>query len=675
LSVRVGIDTGGTFSDFVALDEASGRLTLTKVASTPRAPSLAIEHGIGRLAGADDADQVVVGTTVATNAVLQRQGPRVVLVTNEGFRDVVFIGRMDKEQLYDLHWQKPKPLVERRDVLEVACRVDHTGAVLEPLAAEAIAGLERALAERDGNVVVAVSLLFSYLRPDDEVRVREVVERALPGVPVSVSHRVSPVWREYERTSTTVADAFVKPIVADYVDAVDGALAGRTRARGFRLLGSNGGFLDAARTRAQPAQLLLSGLAGGVIGGTVYARAAGFEDVFTLDMGGTSCDIGLVEGGRQAYASEFALAFGIPITIPCVAVQTIGAGGGSIAWVDAGGLLRVGPQSAGAEPGPAAYAAGGVEPTLTDANLVLGRLAPDAFLGGELPLDEGLARAAYGGLGVRLQLGTEEAAAAAVRIADENMANAVRLIAVERGVDPRDYALIAFGGAGPLHARAVAERLGITTLLVPPHPGVCSAFGAAVALARIDRTRSYYTRSDAADVSALAAAERELTADTVAELRATVDVDDPVVERSADMRYVGQNYELEVPIVGDLAAEGLEPLLARFAARHREAYGFELPGELVEITLLRAIAWRDEPPPALVHLPERAVPPRTRPVHLGGAGPEPCAVYERTSLAPGATLSGPAIIEELDSTTLVMPGDRLHVHESGVLCIRLEGQG
>jgi N-methylhydantoinase A len=252
------------------------------------------------------------------------------------------------------------------------------------------------------------------------------------------------------------------------------------------------------------------------------------------------------------------------------------------------------------------------------------------------------------------------------------MANAVRLIAVERGVDPRDYALIAFGGAGPLHARAVAERLGITTLLVPPHPGVCSAFGAAVALARIDRTRSYYTRSDAADVSALAAAERELTADTIAELRATVDVDDPVVERSADMRYVGQNYELEVPILGDLAADGLEPLLARFAARHREAYGFELPGELVEITLLRAIAWRDELPPALVHLPERASAPRTRPVHLGGARPEPCVVYERTSLASGATLEGPAIIEELDSTTLVMPGDRLEVDESGVLRIRLE---
>jgi N-methylhydantoinase A len=671
LSVRVGIDTGGTFNDFVAVDEETGQVWVAKVPSTPSQPAEAVARGLARLEELDRATQVTVGTTVATNAVIQRQGPRVLLVTNRGFGDVAFIGRMDKEQLYDLHWNKPKPLVKRRDVLEVACRLDHTGRELEPLTEAALGQLRAELALRSGeNVVVAICLLFSYVDPGQERRLRAVVEQALPGVPVSVSHQVSPLWREYERTSTTIADAFVKPVVGGYVEGVGKVLKEAAAASRWNLLASNGGYIDAGRAIAHPAQLLLSGLAGGVIGASLFARAAGLSDVFTLDMGGTSCDIGLVAGAEQAYATEFALAFGIPISIPCVAVQTIGAGGGSIAWIDKGGLLHVGPQSAGADPGPVAYGTGGTQPTLTDANLVLGRLAPDTFLGGEMPLEAAAAREACRVLGAPLGLSAEEAALAAVRIADENMANAIRLIAVERGLDPREFALIAFGGAGPLHARAVAQRLEMKTVLVPPHPGVCSAFGAAVAQARIDRVRTMYGRSDRIDLAVVARAEKELRDDAVAELRRSVDVAEPLVRRSADMRYAGQNYELEVPILEELDATGWPALLDRFAGQHRDAYGFELSGETVELTQLRVTVTRSHTMPPVKYRANKGKPPRQRQLWLG-EGPVEGIVMDRESLEPGDTLEGPAILEEKDSTTLLLPGDRLRVHESGVLVITL----
>jgi N-methylhydantoinase A len=674
VSIRIGIDTGGTFSDFVLLDEASGRIDLVKVPSTPDDPSRAIESGIDGLGERASSSRIVVGTTVATNAIIQRSGPTVVLLTSEGFGDVVFIGRMDKEQLYDLHWQKPRPLVRRRDVVSVPGRVDHTGAEVAPLDDEALTGLRRELERYAGeDVVVAICLLFSYARAEHELAALTAVREALPGVPVSVSHQVSPLWREYERTSTTVADAFVKPVVDGYVGGVGRVLESRLAGGTWHMLASNGGYLGAERAREHPAQLLLSGLAGGIIGGSVFASAAGHPDVFTLDMGGTSCDLGLVAGGQQAYASEFSLAFGIPITIPCVAVEAIGAGGGSIAWVDDGGLLHVGPQSAGADPGPASYGTGGVQPTLTDANLLLGRLSPDAFLGGALRLDESAAQAAFATLGNELGLAPEAAALAAIRIADENMANAIRLIAAGRGVDPRDYALIAFGGAGPLHAREVAHRLDIDTLLIPPHPGVCSAFGAAIAAARIDRARTFYTRSDTVDIAALATADEALCQNAVAELRRSVDSQEPIVERSADMRYVGQNFELEVPIEGRLGAAGWDELLVRFAERHQERYGFALPGEPVELTRLRVVARHPDVTPPIRHEPRGDTERRRRSVWLSGAAPEEVVILARESLAAGERVDGPAVLEELDSTTLILRGDTLEVDPSGVLVITLGG--
>jgi N-methylhydantoinase A len=678
MSKRIGIDTGGTFTDFVLYDDERGTFRTTKVPSTPADPSLAIRHGLAQLDIGVEIAQVVVGTTVATNAVIQRQGARVLFVTNEEFKDVPFIGRIDKERLYDLHWRKPKPLVRRRDCFGVGGRIDHHGFIVDRLD---LVGLDRvadhAAALNGGEeVVVAVSCLFSYLNPEQELGVESAILDRLPGLRLSLSHRISPVWREYERASTTIADAFVKPTIERYVDGVGAVLREDIGLHGWNLLASNGGYLDAHEARRRPAGLLLSGLAGGVTGGRFFADRAGYQSVFTLDIGGTSCDIGLVLDGAEQYASEFDVAWGIPVSIPCVAVSTIGAGGGSIAWIDKGGLLRVGPQSAGAEPGPVAYEKGGTEPTLTDANLILGRLDSSYFLGGMMPLNETAAYTALSDLGDALGLSAEAAALAVVRTADENMANAIRLIAVERGLDPRDFALIAFGGAGPLHARAVAERLDMLTVLAPPHPGICSALGAAITQARIDRVQTYYARSDHVQMNDLANAERRLREETVDELHRNVGTERIIVERSADLRYAGQNYELEVPLPdGELNDDRWRQLLAGFEQQHERQYGFSLPGETIELVNLRVTALRPEAPiplQAAVPIPE---PLRSREVWFDGDEPVGCLVYRRESLAVGTKIEGPAIIEESDSTTLIHAGDRLDVHPTGILILTIGGAG
>jgi len=674
--MRLGVDTGGTFSDFIVIDESSGEIRTAKVPSTPSNPPDAIRAGLSNLASADSVEQIVVGTTVATNAVIQRQGPRVLLITNDGFTDVPFIARLDKERLYDLNWSRPRPLVLRRDSVGVRGRIDHQGREVEPLDHCSLEAIQAWLLTQAGEEppVVAICCLFSYLRANHEQAIAEFVRSVRPDAVISLSHEVSPVWREYERASTTITDAFIKPVVDQYVDGVGAELRQRVRAGEWNLLASNGGYLRAEEASRRPVRLLLSGLAGGVIGASFFARAAGHPSVFTLDMGGTSCDIGVILDGEQQYAQQFRVAWGVPVSLPCVAVDTIGAGGGSIIWRDKGGLLRVGPQSAGAEPGPVAYGQGGTQPTLTDANLALGRLDPGYFLGGAMQVDAEASLRVLGELGTGLGLSASELALAAVRTADENMANAVRLIAVDRGLDQRDFALVAFGGAGPLHARMVAERLDIGTVLIPPHPGLCSAFGAAIAQARVDRVRSYYFRSDQPYRPQLADVEREVVDDAVRELRRSVEVSEPHVIRSAALRYSGQNYELEVRLPDrDLDGEGWQELLRRFEAEHERQYGFALPGEAVELIHLRATAMREEKPPRLWSFPAVGGEPGYRPVWFGDDGPENCAVYRREQIPAGLELAGPAIVEDADSTTVVFAGDTFRADESGVLILKLGG--
>jgi N-methylhydantoinase A len=674
VSVVLGIDTGGTFTDFVLVDEDRGAITTAKVPSTPSDPAAAIAAGLARLEGVERVERLVIGTTVATNAVLERRGPTIVYITNRGFEDVPFIARADKERIYDLHWQKPRPLVRRRHCFGIGGRYDTHGREIVPLEASDLEELKlRAAALAGEDVAVAICCLFAYLDGSHERRAADAIREALPQAHISLSHEVSPLWREYERASTTIADAFIKPVVSRYVQGVGRVIEEKLSAKRWNVLASNGGYLRADQAERRPAQLLISGLAGGVIGGRYYAELAQAPRAFTLDIGGTSTDIGLILEGGQQYASEFQIDFGIPVTIPCVAVRTIGAGGGSITWIDKGGLLHVGPQSAGAEPGPVAYGRGGEAPTLTDANLVLGRLDPAFFLGGAMPLDLAAAHAALARLGEALSLSAEDAALAVIRTVDENMANAIRLIAVERGLDTRDFALIAFGGAGPLHARSVAERLGMTSVVVPPHPGLCSAFGAAIAEARVDRVQTLFTQSDNVDVATLAEALRRLRLGAIEELRRSVDVAAPEIRSSADMRYAGQNYELEVQLPeGEMDSAGWQALMDRFAEAHARQYGFALPGEPVELINLRVTALRPEPARDFIDLSRgggRA--PTARPVWFESGRVASCPIVHRASLQPGQTLTGPAVIEETDSTTVLHPGDRLALGPAGLLALSL----
>jgi N-methylhydantoinase A len=676
--IRVGVDTGGTFTDLVLYDSARGTLRIAKQPSTAEDASAAVLYALDDTSVDGRAiDGVVVGTTVGTNAVLERSGARVAFVTTAGFEDVVFIKRTDKEKLYDVHWKKPSPLVERADCVGVDERVAHDGEVIVSLDPLDCGALLEAIRARPGIEAIAICLLFSYVNPSHEQALRSALAAEFPDLAVTLSSDVSPMWREYERASTTIADAYVKPVLRQYVDAMERGLASRGVRRSWHLLKSNGGYMTSGLARERPISLILSGLAGGVIGAKHFAGETHERDLFTLDMGGTSCDIGLILEGQQSYANEFDVAWGIPISLPCVAVSTIGAGGGSIAWLDKGGFLHVGPQSAGASPGPAAYGAGGRLPTITDANLILGRLDPTYFLGGRMRLDLDRAREAFGSLARALEAEVATVAHAALETADENMANAIRLISVERGYDPRDFALLAFGGAGPLHGRAVASKLGIGRLLIPPHPGLCSAFGALIADWRVDRVWTAFSRSDMLDPARVLSEFARLEREAESELRSDGYAGPIRLTRSIDMRYAGQNYEREVPLPASrLDEKHIVEALGRFADLHRAFYGFEFEGEVIELINFRLTAVGQMEPPRLARVAEAAgAPPAwaTRDVHVGSGGFGPCPIYRRDQLGAGVRLSGPAIVEEEDSTTLIYGGDTLTVLPSGVMSVQIAG--
>ena len=604
VAVRVGIDVGGTFTDLVAL--GSDRMVTAKVPSTSDDQAAGVSAVLAA-AGIDSKaiETLAHGTTVATNALLERRGARIALVTTEGFRDLLEIGRQNRPSLYDLTLDRPPPLVPRELRFTVRERMGPEGMV-EPLdeagLAETVAALGAAEVE-----AVAVCLLFAYLHPEHEERVGEAIATALPGVHVSLSWQVLPEFREYERSSTTSANAYLGPVLSAYL----GSLEPRPL-----VMQSSGGVIDVEGAVARPAACVLSGPAGGVVGAAFVGKASGFADVLTFDMGGTSTDVAAVVGGRVQLTRD-AVVGGVPIRFPMVDVHTVGAGGGSIARLDEGGALRVGPRSAGAVPGPAAYGRGGEEPTVTDANLVLGYLADGAILGGEVTLRRDLAESAL----ARLEVDPVEAAVGVVRVADAEMTRALRVISVERGLDPRAFALVAFGGAGPLHACSLAEELGIRTVLVPAASGVLSALGLAVSELRRD-----YLRPAGASFEEL-------------EDRAARDLPGCSYERFVDVRYRGQSYELTVP------AEDHE---RRFGEEHEQRYGFRMEDE-VEPVSVRLVATL---PGARFELRSDSI--------ARDAGKRRAFVdgkwLEIDVHGPGVAVAGPAIIQLPESTCLVRPG-------------------
>ena len=670
MGVRVGIDTGGTFTDLVAVDD-DGRSFLAKVPSTPENPVAAVSAA---LAGAgidpEQVDFVVVGTTIGINAVLTRTGARVVYLTTAGFEDIPYIQRINRKHHYDFRWRKPTPLVRRRDCIGVPGRLDEEGRVLEPLDTERLRdALDRL--ELDGDeIAVAVCMLFSYLNPEHERAARDVVHERLPGVPVSLSHEVAPIWREYERGTTATVDAFTKPLFEAYVDGVTRALAEAGVSGSWALLKSNGGHALAAEAHTRPAHLLLSGIAGAGIGGARMAAASGARDAIALDMGGTSCDVCLILGGEPLYSSDFEVEFGFPVSIPGVSTRTIGAGGGSIGWVDPGGFLQVGPQSAGAVPGPACYGQGGSEATITDANIALGRLDPAFFLGGQMRLEPELAQAALGRLAERLGRDPVDVASAMVRVCNENMANAIRIVTVEQGIDPRELVLIAFGGAGATHACEIADSLGMRRVVVPPAPGLCSAFGALAATVRVDAVRSVYltdARATADELDTLFAGLEEAAR---ADFAVQGSGEEPSVRRQVAMRYQGQNYEQEVPVAdGRMDDAKLAAVYAEYGRLYEGFYGYRLDGIPIELVRLSVVATGE--PPAFARLPgvpdATDAPAREREVFFPDHGFVSTAIVRRDDLAPGSTLPGPAIVEFMDSTAVVPPAWSLTVLPDGIL--------
>ena len=670
MAVRVGIDTGGTFTDLVAVDDA-GRSFLAKVPSNPDDPVATVAAVLAE-AGIEPAEVevVVVGTTIGINAVLTRRGARVVYLTTKGFEDIPYIQRINRKHHYDFHWRKPTPLVRRRDCLGVVERLDEEGTPLTPLDVDALNATLDQIELNGGGDAVAVCLLFSYLNPEHELRVREAIHARHPELPVSLSHEVAPIWREYERGTTVTVDAFTKPLFDDYVDGVSRALGDAGVRGAWTLLKSNGGRALAAEARSRPAHLLLSGIAGGGIGGAYVARAAGVAKALAFDMGGTSCDVCLVLDGEPLYSSDFELEFGFPVSVPSVSTRTIGAGGGSIGWVDLGGFLQVGPQSAGASPGPACYGQGGEEATITDANLALGRLDPAFFLGGRMQLDRGLARQALARLGETLGRDEIETASAMVRVCNENMANAIRILTVEQGTDPREHTLVAFGGAGPTHACEIADALGIRHVLVPPAPGLCSAFGALAAGVRIDAVRSVYLTDVRTSAAQIAAIFTELEEQARADFAAQGLGEEPTLRRLAAMRYQGQNYEQEVPFpAGDLDEEALRSAYAEYGRLYEGFYGYRLDGIPIELIRLAVIASGEAPSFArLPGVPEQeGTETRERDVFFPDAGFVSARILRREALEPGADLEGPAIVEFMDSTVVVPPGWTLSAREDGIL--------
>jgi N-methylhydantoinase A len=686
---RIGVDIGGTFTDVVLADETSGAVSVVKVSTTPRDFSQGVMDGLRTAMRAQAVAPADVGwlahaTTVVTNALLQGKGARTALVTTRGCRDVLELRRSARASLYDLFQDGPAVLVERHHRLEVTERIDAQGQVVTPLD---LADVDAAIdfIRRHRIEAVAVCLLFSFLDDRHERTVGERLRRALPDVPVFLSSEVLPEIREFERTSTTAVCAYVGPILKSYLARLEDAVRGMGLPAPW-VMGSSGGVFGVAEGLRMPAMAVESGPAAGVIAAALVGRQRGLANLISFDMGGTTAKASLVERGEVTTPSEYEVGgsgnvrrwlhgTGHPIRVPVIDLAEVSAGGGSIAWIDPGGVLRVGPESAGAEPGPVCYGQGGVRPTVTDADLVLGYLNPVALLGGALPVDLGRAREAIAAqIAKPLGLGVVEAAAGIVNVVNAGMAGALRIVSVERGYDAREFTLVAFGGAGPVHAARLAQELDIPRVLVPPIPGGFSALGLVATDVRRDYVRTFYAPLARVAPAEVAAAYTAMEAEARRMLaRAGVPEARWAVTRAADCRYPRQAYELTVPVAGgEITAATLAVLARDFHARHRATYGHASPDEPVQCVNLRVAAVGRLAPLALDRAPVAPAPaaaPSSRPAYFEETGLAPCPVLAREGLAPGYTQAGPLIVESPDTTVVVPPAWRLTVEAGGLLAL------
>ncbi len=672
----IGIDVGGTFTDFHARNGATGEVRMFKHPSTPDNPARAIldglaalcaEHGIAK----GDIQRISHGTTVATNTLIQRHGAKVALITTKGFRDLLEIGRQTRPHMYDMQLDHPEPLVPRERRFEAAERMTAEGVAETPLGDEALGqAVDDALAS--GAESVAVCLLFAYLNDAHERRIGAALSQRAPALEVSLSSDVQPEFREYERFSTTVLNAYLQPVMGRYLEFLGDKLSESVPGAAVGIYQSSGGLMSVDQARRYPVRTALSGPAAGAVGAGHVGRLAEIGDFITLDMGGTSADVALVRDGDPGISIGRDVA-GFPVRLPMVDINTVGAGGGSIAWFDRDGLMKVGPASAGADPGPACYGRGGESPTVTDANLVLGRLSSGGLIGGRMALDAAAARAALVPAAQRLGFSVERTALGVLGIVAANMVRAIRAVSVERGHDPRDYALMPFGGAGPLHAGDVARSLTMSRIIVPEAPGILCAEGLIVSDLKEIFARTVHLPLSRQSLDGITAAVSELAGRAAAWFEdEAIAPDDRTLAVTLDLRYVGQNYEL--PVTLDMGAPpDIENVREAFFEAHRRFYGFHNPDDPVELVTVRATARgatgtpehrRAEAPAA--GAPEPAA---RRAVWFEADAPLETPIYDRAALGPEHTLAGPAIIEQFDSTTVVHPGDGLRVDDAHNLII------
>jgi N-methylhydantoinase A len=684
---RIGVDIGGTFTDVALVEEEGGRIGIAKVPTTPRDFSQGVlaglkaalsEHAIA----AKDVTLLAHATTVVTNALLENKGARIALVTTRGFRDVLELRRSSRIDLYDLFQDAPAVLVPRRRRFEITERIDAQGAVVTPFADAEVPELVRAL-QAARVEAIAICLMFSFLNDAHEKRLAAALRSALPGLPIFVSSEVLPEIREFERTSTTAVCAYVGPILEGYLRRLEAA-TGSLGLPKLHVMGSSGGVFDVAEGLKMPVMAVESGPAAGVIAAALIGKQLGRANLLSFDMGGTTAKASLIENGRVETTSDYEVGgggnvsrwmhgTGHPIRVPVIDLAEVSAGGGSIAWIDPAGALRVGPKSAGAEPGPVCYGQGGTEPTVTDANLLLGYLDARSLLGGKLPIDFARAEAAVmahiaGPLGQTAL----DAAAGVVAVVDNAMAEALRIVSLQRGRDPREFSLVAFGGAGPLHACRLADELQIPEVIVPPIPGGFSALGLVGSDLKREYVRTFFARLDRIDTASLDAAFAELEGTGRGMLDSTgVAAADRAIERAADVRYVRQAYELTVPFPdGAVTRAGLDRLATTFHERHRQTYGHDNPAEPVQLVNIRVTALGRRPG-LTIRQPASAGPARKgrRQAWFRETGRVEVEVLARERLAAGSKIDGPAIVESLDSTLVVPPGWRGTVDGDGFLLL------
>ncbi len=694
MAYRVGIDIGGTFTDIALIDETTGRICTSKVPSTPKNPSAGFQDAIHRMLQQEnikpiEVEYIVHGTTIATNSIIEGKIARTGFLTTAGFRDMLEIARQIRPTLYDLQFEKPQPLVPRHLCFGVPERLDAQGKVLTPIDEEVLKKMIEQL-RREKVEAIAVCFLHSYANPIHEKRAGEILRKVFPEAVVSLSSEVAPEFREYFRASTTVINSCIRPIVARYLQNIELRLREEELQTELLVMQSSGGIFTFAEAAEKPVFMVESGPAAGVISAAYLGNTLGHRNVISLDMGGTTAKVGLIQDGMPRIAKDYEVGEkaragvstshgkGYPIRTPVIDLVEIGAGGGSIAWVDSGGILRVGPQSAGADPGPVCYGKGGSEPTITDANLVLGRLNPHYFLGGKIKLDIEAARhTIHKRCADPLGMNTVKTAQGIVEIANAAMVNALRLVSIQRGYDPRDFVLVAFGGAGPVHANCLAAEIEIPTTVIPMSPGTTSAMGLLVAELKHDYSATLIERAERLDKAVLEEIFRELESQGRASLkREQILPENMDFLRQVDLRYLGQSYELTLPLpVVRLQSSEISEVLERFHHEHDRVYGFSAPGEPVELVALRLTATGKIPKPRLRQLARgrgdlTSARKASRPVYFAEQGGYvDCFIYDRYALGSGTSIEGPAVVEETDSTTVIHDGYQALVDKFGNLVL------